>query len=350
MEGSQNSAGYVLLVLQDNRNFITSLTLCRSEKHASQQHWHRTISGWLTDEKVWGAGKAFVQGSNDPCIFVNKSTGMRLVLVVDDILCRGSKEATEAFYKSLEARFECKDPSYLTEEVPLTYVGFQVRLTTRTGRRYVSIDQEDDLTNYLDSIEVPEAVGVYNPMPNKWEASTGDEVLSADRAAWYRAVVGSIPYYSCATRYDIAYAISRLAQYSSNPTAGAERALQRVLRYLRCNIHFRIIGDMDVRGDEVKIYSDSDHAGSRGEGCRSQTGTIILLNGAPVYWKSKKQPVTAISSACAEIYALSDTVKDSRLFMWRSQELGMPVVPLVVQVDNAQAKSFKEGTCVQSKL
>ena len=28
----------------------------------------------------------------------------------------------------------------------------------------------------------------------------------------------------------------------------------------------------------------------------------------------------------------------------------MPVLPVVVQVDNAQAKSFKEGTCVQSRL
>ena len=70
--------------------------------------------------------------------------------------------------------------------------------------------------------------------------------------------------------------------------------------------------------------------------CKSQSGTMIILNDAPVYWRSKKQPDTAISSACAEIYALSETVKEARLFMWRGEELGMaPVSPLPVQVDNA---------------
>mgnify|MGYP001230742664 CR=1 FL=1 len=111
-----------------------------------------------------------------------------------------------------------------------------------------------------------------------------------------------------------------------------------------------LIGRMMHDHDTVEVYSDSDHAGDKWHSCRSQTGSMILLNGVPVYWRSKKQPVTALSSACAEIYALSETVKDARLFMYRAQELGMPLLPLVVQVDNTQAKSFQEGTCVESKL
>ena len=61
--------------------------------------------------------------------------------------------------------------------------------------------------------------------------------------------------------------------------------------------------------------------------------------------------MTAISSACAEIYALSECVKHARLLTWRGHELGVGLdSTLNVQVDNAQAKSFAEGTCVQSKL
>ena len=76
-----------------------------------------------------------------------------------------------------------------------------------------------------------------------------------------------------------------------------------------------------------------------------------MLNGAPVYWRSVKQIQTALSSACAEIYALSDAVKHARLYRWRGEELGMALHgPVVVQVDNLQAKSFQEGTCVQSRL
>ena len=76
-----------------------------------------------------------------------------------------------------------------------------------------------------------------------------------------------------------------------------------------------------------------------------------MLNSAPVFWKSSKQPVTSLSSACAEIYALSESVKHMQLFVWRAQEAGLPFsFPVSVQVDNTQAKSFAEGTCVQTKL
>ena len=98
--------------------------------------------------------------------------------------------------------------------------------------------------------------------------------------------------------------------------------------------------------DTVECFSDSDHAGDRRVDCRSQSGTIILLNGAPVYWRSVKQPVTSLSSACAEIYALAESVKSMQLYTWRAQESGMHgiTLPVHVQVDNTQAKSFAEGT------
>ena len=312
--------------------------------------WHNTIAGWLKDPEVWGAGRQFQQGSNDPCIFVNPVTGLRLVMVVDDILCRGSPEATEAFYKALMKRFDCKDPSYLSEEVPLTYVGFQVRQEVRSGTQYISIDQDEDISRYLTEIEVGACAKVYNPMPDRWEIAKHPNPLTDEDASRYRATVGSLNYYACGTRYDISYPLSRLAQYSARPTVGADRALKRVLQYLKCNATCRLIGEMHNKGDRIEVYSDSDLAGDVGGDCRSQSGSMILLNGVPVYWRSKKQPRTALSSACAEIYALSETLKEARLFMWRAQELGMPLLPLVVQVDNTQAKSFKEGTCINSKL
>ena len=69
--------------------------------------------------------------------------------------------------------------------------------------------------------------------------------------------------------------------------------------------------DYKLRVPRVKetiwsIYVDSDHAGDRLAGTRSQTGVVVLCNGMPIHWRSNKQPVTAISSAAAEIYALSE--------------------------------------------
>lgn len=54
----------------------------------------------------------------------------------------------------------------------------------------------------------------------------------------------------------------------------------------------------------------------KGIDCRSQTGIFVLLIGVPVHWRSVKQVSTAVSSACAEIYALSDAVKSVRLYRY----------------------------------
>ena len=100
-----------------------------------------------------------------------------------------------------------------------------------------------------------------------------------------------------------------------------------MLAYLNCTTDFALCGSGDSGlsvskvattmsnlkhnsfGDVVDVYSDSDHAGQRAEHSKSQSGMIILLNKSPVYWRSSKQVSTAVSSATAEIYSLSDCVK-----------------------------------------
>ena len=176
-------------------------------------------------------------------------------------------------------------------------------------------------------------------------------------------------FYACALRYDIAYPVSRLSQFSCRPTEGSEKALAQVLAYLNCTTDFALCGSGDSGlsvstvetamsnlkhnslGDVVDVYSDSDHAGQRAEHSKSQSGMIILLNKSPVYWRSSKQVSTAVSSATAEIYSLSDCVKQAKLYQWRAQEMGLQVNnPICIKVDNLQAKSFARGTCDETKL
>ena len=58
-----------------------------------------------------------------------------------------------------------------------------------------------------------------------------------------------------------------------------------------------------------------------------------------------------MSSAAAEVVALSDTMKDMRLRIWIAEEANIEVKrPMTVLVDNKAAKSFQEGTNPESKL
>ena len=43
------------------------------------------------------------------------------------------------------------------------------------------------------------------------------------------------------------------------------------------------------------------------------------------HWRSTKQPETAMSSAAAEIVAMSECMKDTQLRMWIAEEAGIPI-------------------------
>ena len=145
---------------KDGRRYYYRLKGCLYGQRSAPMAWYKTISEWLE-------GEGFVPGKNDPCVYVHPITGMRLAVVVDDIICRGSRKDTEAFYNALEARFQCKDPSYLEEGFPIKYVGLDIEQYTREGCTYISINQQTDVENYLHEIGFTEVGTVRNPMPSR---------------------------------------------------------------------------------------------------------------------------------------------------------------------------------------
>jgi hypothetical protein len=226
-------------------------------------------------------------------------------------------------------------------------LGFDIH---KRGDEY-SISQEDAIERLLEDSDLPSGVAD-SPMPRAKLMYEDDEPLGESGADVYRSRVGSLNYLATTTRFDIAHATSKLSSKSAAPTKGAEAAMNRVLQYLRTTKARRLVGTRRGGQDVVDVFSDSDHGGDRPHEMRSQTGLMIMLNGVPVQWSSKKQSdTTAYSSTAAEIFALSETAKAGQLWMWRAQEMGMQVqFPLQVQVDSTGARSFQRGTCVHSKI
>ena len=77
----------------------------------------------------------------------------------------------------------------------------------------------------------------------------------------------------------------------------------------------------------------------------------MLLNGMPVHWRSQKQPKTSLSSAEAEIYAMSRAVKDANLRLWVTEDMHVHVKwPMTLHVDNAAGVSFQHTTCGNTQM
>ena len=76
-----------------------------------------------------------------------------------------------------------------------------------------------------------------------------------DKHDTYMIVVGALLYLSACTRPDIAYAVSVLARFESNPALAHYQAMQRLLVYVRDSAHFALIYKPDTSG--FTAYSDA---------------------------------------------------------------------------------------------
>ena len=47
----------------------------------------------------------YMQGEDEPCVFVNESTWMRIVVFVDGIISRGSLDSTRKFYSAVQSKY-----------------------------------------------------------------------------------------------------------------------------------------------------------------------------------------------------------------------------------------------------
>ncbi|KAL1300528.1 hypothetical protein AAHE18_18G189400 [Arachis hypogaea] len=117
----------------------------------------------------------------------------------------------------------------------------------------------------------------------------------------YASAVGSLIYAQVCTRPDIAFAVSMLGRYQSNPGIIHWRATKKVLRYLQGTKDFMLTYR---RTDNLEIvgYSDSDLVGCV-DSRKSTSGYIFMLADGAVSWKSAKQSLVATSTMEAEFIA-----------------------------------------------
>jgi hypothetical protein len=168
--------------------------------------------------------------------------------------------------------------------------------------------------------------GVSTPMdPNSHLiAATLDYIASQIDQLGYQQAIGSFMYAMLGTRPDLAFIVSTLSKYCSNPTPEHSIAALRVLRYFRktTDIGITYSGQENPIVDEalrnstsLRItgltgFSDSDWAGDL-DTRKSTSGYVFLLYGGAISWKSAKQNIVATSSTEAEYIASSEAAKEA---------------------------------------
>jgi len=156
----------------------------------------------------------------------------------------------------------------------------------------------------------------------------------------YQHAIGSLGWLAGASRPDIAYAVSLLGHFSQDPGETHWQGVKRVFRYVAGTkgLRLRLGGKPEVDLTAAfDWYVDADFAGD--SQFRSTSGYIFRLGIGAVSWCSKKQTITALSTADAEFIASAAAIQE---LLWFRQLLccllrTLVLPPTVLYNDNAAA-------------
>ncbi|GJX70353.1 hypothetical protein Tco_0307524 [Tanacetum coccineum] len=160
----------------------------------------------------------------------------------------------------------------------------------------------------------------------------------------YSRVIGCLMYAMTCTWPDIAFVMGKLSRYTSNPGTQHWQAIQRVLKYLKKTMDYRLtyIGYPSV----LEGYTDASWI-SNIEDNSSISGWVFLLGGGAISWASKKQTCITGSTMESEFVALAAAGKKAEWLKNLLLEIPLwtkSIAPISIRCDSVAtlAKAYSQ--------
>ena len=209
----------------------------------------------------------------------------------------------------------------------------------------IALDQKDYLNKILKHFNMTNAKSVPTPLPSGYIPTPNDGPEDAQLRTRYHQVIGSLLYLMLGTRPDIAYAVTKLSQFTANPSQDHLNKALYICRYLVGTDNYKLVYGQTDEG--FIAFADSDW-GSDSKTRRSTTGHLVFLGGAAISWLSRAQKTVALSSTEAEYMSLSDTSRQLAWIHSLMSELKMPINHIPLCGDN-QGAIFIASNAVTEK-
>jgi hypothetical protein len=280
---------------------------------------------WQQKLKLALQGQGFTEIPHEPCCMARN--GILIFFYVDDIVFahrRKDQSLVQRIVNGLKRDFE------LSGGDPLQWF-LGIEIIRDRERKLIWLSQ----SSYIDKIanlavsKQPDAT----PM-SRDELLPYDGVASSSQINLYQRKVGSLMYAAVVTRPDIAFAVSRLARFLTNPGPLHQAAADRTLLYLK---RYRELGLQLGGGDGYTVASDASFADNSTDRKSSQ-GYAMRLFGGLVGWRANKQATVTTSTTEAELLALSQAAREGIYIrrLLRELEVEIDRDDVVIQCDNQQ--------------
>jgi hypothetical protein len=330
----------------DEVYFIKPPIGCPRSKPGTYWRLLRSLYGLHRAPKLWFdklcshlKSMGLQQSSISPCLFVGTlvegEPPVYVGIYVDDIIYFSSSDAVEKVFE--EGLSKIGNVDFMGQVSHFLGIEFSWKHHA-DGNLSVSLTQQSFAENLIDSVNYTTAststhVSPYRPglpidsIPLSTLSSPDQDKLRLH----YQLLVGSLNWLAHTTHPDLSTVVSLLAQHQSHPSPGHLDAALHVIKYvaqtktlgiyfssyrsstLESFLHFPTTSSLVPMADVNWGPQDASTTSTKPLelplfASRSMSAFYIDLF-SPLHWLSKRQSVTAGSSAEAEIYTTNECVK-----------------------------------------
>jgi Reverse transcriptase (RNA-dependent DNA polymerase) len=269
----------------------------------SGRRWYQKLSSIFTS-------LGFKCCSVDQAIFHKRDKAKDELTVVavhvdDCTIAASSMRLVDEFKAGLRKHVE------VTDLGPLHWMlGLQIKRDREA--RTIHISQHAYIDSILQRFNFTDMKPLATPMDTSFRLTTEQApATAAEYAAMrhvpYREAVGALNWAALATRPDIAFAVSTVAKFASNPGPAHWEAVKRIFRYLAGTRNLWLSFGETKR--TLEGYADAD--GSMNEDRRAISGYAFLIDGGAVSWSSKRQEIVSLSTTESEYVAATHGMKEA---------------------------------------
>ena len=286
----EQSEGFVL---PENEQKVCKLVKSLYGLKQAPKQWHEKF-----DSVILSNG--FVHNISDKCLYTKEigNVVVYVCLYVDDMLIISNEmKGVLETKRFLSSTFKMKDLGVVD-----TILGIKVKQNSGS----YELSQSHYVEKVLDKFKhltIKEVNTPFDPSL-KLEKHSGRAVAQLE----YSSAIGCLMYLMQCTRPDIAFAVSKLSRFTSNPNVEHWKAIERVLGYLAKT---KILSLQYLRFPAIlEGYTDASWISSVGDN-KSTTGWVFTLAGGAISWKSKKQTCITHSTMESEFVALASAGQEA---------------------------------------
>ena len=317
-------------VMPGNEHKVCKLVKSLYGLKQAPKQWHQKF-----DDVVLSNG--FVLNQADKCVYSKfdaTGKGVIICLYVDDMLIFGTdQDQVDKTKEFLSSKFEMKDMGKAD-------VILGIKITH--GEQGISISQSHYIEKVLEKFNFKDCSSVKTPFDPSAKLVPNKGVVVNQLE--YSKAIGSLMYAMISTRPDIAFAVGKLSRYTHNPSLIHWQAMNRVFKYLKGTMDYRLSYSgfpsvLEGYSDASWITNMEDHS--------STSGWVFRLGGGAICWASKKQTCITNSTMESEFVALAAAGKEAEWLRNLIYEIPLwpkPISPISIRCDSAAtlAKAYSQ--------